>query len=459
MRHDTARFVETEENGRHHEIAAKKETVARNSSKDWSIPSAAFLWADRSFVYDNSNGDWYLLGVVSGSSSEVMLDWMRSMASYLRRGRNLGFRQSLLSKGGSGPGPVAYKPVRSRATYSRNFEKCMEHIRQGDSYELCLTNQIEALVQRSGSTPLQLYNVLRRQNPAPHAAFFDWNSRQKSKLSSLASVAICCSSPERFVSVKLVPDESDASSAMELQVEAKPIKGTIARVRPRDSNSVMTKEEQDEDDARAHQLRSSVKDRAENLMIVDLLRNDLSRVCQIGSVHVAKLMDIESFATVHQMVSTIRGTLDSTHGRSSVDVLKACFPGGSMTGAPKLRTMELLDNIEEGSSRGPYSGCLGYISLNGSMDMNIIIRTAVLTPTENVDEWRVRIGAGGAITALSESTDEYEEMMLKASAVMGAVNAWSSGGVEPHTLQPRAMVSDGLPSSWTSTNITIQTIV
>jgi para-aminobenzoate synthetase len=141
-------------------------------------------------------------------------------------------------------------------------------------------------------------------------------------------------------------------------------------------------------------------------------------------VHVAKLMDIESYATVHQMVSTIRGALDPTKA-SSIDVLKACFPGGSMTGAPKLRTMELIDAMEEGVSRGPYSGCLGYISLNGSMDMNIVIRTAVLTPADGHDAWNISIGAGGAITALSESTDEYEEMILKSSAVVGAVQEWA----------------------------------
>ena len=126
-----------------------------------------------------------------------------------------------------------------------------------------------------------------------------------------------------------------------------------------------------------------------------------------------------------------------------------------MTGAPKLRTMELLDQIEEGVSRGPYSGCLGYLSVNGSMDMNIIIRTAVLTPTENLDEWRVRVGAGGAITALSVSTDEYEEMMLKASTVMGAVNVWALGGdVDAQNVAPGTLANAALPSSPRSANRT-----
>jgi len=433
VRHDTARFIEEEESGRYHETA-QNVTNRRHFPSDRTIPTAAFLWVERSFVYDNRNGDWYLIGVVSGnqkhnrSSREETFGWIRSMAAYFRRGKHRLGGDLRMPKSNTGKVPV-FTPNRSRATYNRNFEECIEQIRQGESYELCLTNQLEALVKIPGSSPLALYNILRRQNPAPHSAFFNWNARKRNDSSSSASVAICCSSPERFVSVKRHRNE-DVLSSVELQVEAKPIKGTIARVLPSKTQAVLTKEEQAEDDARAQRLQSSVKDRAENLMIVDLLRNDLSRVCQTGSVHVAKLMEIESFATVHQMVSTIRGTLDT--GCDAVDVLKACFPGGSMTGAPKIRTMELLDKMEEGASRGPYSGCLGYISLNGSMDMNIIIRTAVLTPTEHGDEWNVRVGAGGAITALSESSDEYEEMMLKASAVLGAVKEWALVSGKPN---------------------------
>ena len=180
-------------------------------------------------------------------------------------------------------------------------------------------------------------------------------------------------------------------------------------------------------------LSESVKDRAENLMIVDLLRNDLGRVCQVGSVHVPKLMQIESYATVHQMVSTVRGTLDGDT-TNVIDVIEACFPGGSMTGAPKQRSMEILNDIEEGVSRGPYSGCLGYISLNGSMDMNIVIRSAILTPmdktNDDMEEWKVSVGCGGAITALSDSDDEYDEMLLKSRIVRSAISDWVAQATE-----------------------------
>jgi para-aminobenzoate synthetase len=167
-----------------------------------------------------------------------------------------------------------------------------------------------------------------------------------------------------------------------------------------------------------------MKNRAENLMIVDLLRNDMSRVCKTGSVHVSKLMDIESFATVHQMVSTIRGTLSDSC--NAIDLLRASFPGGSMTGAPKIRTMEILQELEQDVDRGPYSGSLGYLSVNGCMDMNIMIRSATVTPSETKDEWKVSIGAGGAITALSDAEDEYDEMLLKARAVKQAVEKWAA---------------------------------
>ena len=171
-------------------------------------------------------------------------------------------------------------------------------------------------------------------------------------------------------------------------------------------------------------------------MIVDLLRNDLSRVCNTGSVQVPKLMQVESFETVHQLVSTIRGTLSKD--KNIVDVFTACFPGGSMTGAPKLRSVDILQSLEQNVSRGPYSGSLGYFSLNGCMDMNILIRSAVFTPgykndgqendnINNIDDlyqWDISVGAGGAITILSDADDEWDEIILKSKAIKESIQQW-----------------------------------
>lgn len=270
--------------------------------------------------------------------------------------------------------------AKSRKQYMEDVKSCLEYIRDGESYELCLTTQLQKRVDSLDA--LGLYLTLRKMNPAPYAAWLNFGPEE---------VCICCSSPERFL--RLGQDGI---------IEAKPIKGTIPRG-----------QSQAEDEALRIKLQYSEKDRAENLMIVDLLRNDLGRVCEPGSVHVPSLMAVESYATVHTMVSTVRGI--KRQDVTALDCVRASFPGGSMTGAPKLRSMELLDCLEC-SPRGVYSGSIGFFSVNSSFDLNIVIRTLV------IHKGVASLGAGGAIVSLSDPGDEYEEMLLKTKAPIRAVS-------------------------------------
>ncbi|MBL3671122.1 aminodeoxychorismate synthase component I, partial [Streptomyces sp. M2CJ-2] len=252
----------------------------------------------------------------------------------------------------------------------------LEEIRQGETYEVCLTNTVTMDVSID---PLTTYAELRRISPVPYGALLDY-----------PGVAVLSASPERFLTI-----------GTDRVAESKPIKGT----RPRGATP-------EEDEALRLDLLGREKDRAENLMIVDLIRNDLNVVSEVGSVHVPRLFHVETYAPVHQLVSTIRGTLRD--GESAVSCVRAAFPGGSMTGAPKLRTMEIIDRLEEGP-RGVYSGALGWFALSGAADLSIVIRTLVATDD------RVDFGVGGAIVTLSDPAEEFEETVVKSRAMVTAV--------------------------------------
>lgn len=261
-----------------------------------------------------------------------------------------------------------------RPAYLEAIAAAQQALLEGESYELCLTNRLRLPV--GNADPLAIFARQRALNPAPYGAFL-----------RLGDLTVLSSSPERFLRI------SPAG-----EVEARPVKGT----RPRGATAA-------EDERLREELRTSAKDRAENLMIVDLLRNDLSRTCEVGSVVVDELIGLETHPHVHQLVSTIRGTLRDAG--DPLACIEACFPGGSMTGAPKLRSMEILDRLEP-EPRGIYSGALGYLGLGGGVDLSIVIRTAVLR------EGVATVGSGGAITVRSDPEEEWREMLLKATPTL-----------------------------------------
>jgi para-aminobenzoate synthetase len=246
----------------------------------------------------------------------------------------------------------------------------------GNSYETNLTFRVTV---GSTAAPLDTYRRLRRINPAPYAAFLVHEGS-----------CLLSASPERFVTI-----------TADGEVETRPIKGTTAReADPR------------LDEAAAQRLTREPKFRGENLMVVDLLRNDMARVCELGSVRVPDLMHVESYPTVHQLVTTIRGRLRTDV--DTLDALWALFPGGSMTGAPKLRTMEIIADVEE-SPRGVYSGAVGWLLDDGSADLGIVIRSLVHRGGRYV------LGTGGGITVSSRWDEEYAEAWLKASRLLAAL--------------------------------------
>ncbi|KAG2401780.1 Aminodeoxychorismate synthase [Vigna angularis] len=364
----------------HQRYDLKVECGVKSNLHKSKTPDACFFFADNLVIIDHKNDDVYILAIHEESSSvtqwlddteEKLLSLDGSVKMALGK-QNSHYLTLSSNKAG-------FAAEKSREQYIEDVKKCLNYIKDGESYELCLTTQMKKPIKELNS--LGLYLHLRERNPAPYAAWLNFSKED---------LCICCSSPERFLQL-------DRKNTL----EAKPIKGTIGRG--------ATKKE---DEQLKLKLQFSEKDQAENLMIVDLLRNDLGRVCDPGSVHVPRLMDVESYATVHTMVSTIRGKKRSDV--SAVDCVKAAFPGGSMTGAPKLRSMEILDSIES-CSRGIYSGCIGFFSYNQTFDLNIVIRTVVLHESE------ASIGAGGAIIALSNPEDEYEEMLLKTRAPSRAV--------------------------------------
>jgi para-aminobenzoate synthetase len=345
------------------------------------VPDAVQLLATRVVAVDHVHELTHLLALgregEGGEEEGGAACWLEEAEAAVR--------ETLAAPGGAAEGvdaapadssPVSFRCGRGREQYIADILRCQAELAAGESYEVCLTDQLSTA---ASPPPFALYRTLRRSNPAPFAAYL-----------RLGELAVLSSSPERFLSVD-----------RERRVQARPIKGTAPRAGdPR------------QDEALREELRRDEKTFAEHLMIVDLLRNDLGRVCELDSVRVPELMVVESYTTVHQLISTVTGTLEPQ--RTPVECVRACFPGGSMTGAPKLRTMGIIDDIER-VARGVYSGAIGYFGLDGVVDLSIVIRTVVMRPG------RTTIGAGGAIVMQSDPEEEFDELLLKARAPMAAI--------------------------------------
>jgi len=412
-----------------------------------TTPDAVFVFADRLLAFDHVEGTLTLVAVVEkeggtegGGEVEAAEVWLQQIeakvwalvkeqqAGHEEGKHHHGHPSDTLSPAAAtasssprrSPLPAAgltFRPLVSPPEYKQRVDQCLELIAAGESYEVCLTGQLAADLPPS-LDPFYLYRRLRRKNPAPFSAYLRHDPLRRLRQAqdgqggreggvegagavAAPAVAICCSSPERFLRV----------NRASRQVESKPIKGTVRRGHTAEEDVVL-----------AAGLAACEKNRAENLMIVDLVRNDISRIACPGSVNVPRLMAVETYATVHQLVSTVTGVL--AEGKDAIDAVVASFPGGSMTGAPKKRTMEIISRLEGGQERGPYSGALGYVAMDGlAADLNIVIRTAVCAPG------LVTVGAGGAIVAMSDREKEYEEMVLKARAVEGALEGggWEEG--------------------------------
>nr|AAB30312.1 p-aminobenzoic acid synthase [Streptomyces venezuelae ATCC 10712] len=342
-------------------------------------PDAAFLFADRAIALDHQEGCCYLLALDRRGHDDGARAWLRETAETLTglavrvRPRPTPAMVFGVPEAAAGFGPLA------RARHDKDASA----LRNGESYEICLTNMVTAPTE---ATALPLYSALRRISPVPSGALLEF-----------PELSVLSASPERFLTIG-----ADGG------VESKPIKGTRPRGAPAE-----------EDERLRADLAGREKDRAENLMIVDLVRNDLNSVCAIGSVHVPRLFEVGDLAPVHQLVSTIRGRLRP--GTSTAACVRAAFPGGSMTGAPKKRPMEIIDRLEEGP-RGVLPGALGWFALSGAADLSIVIRTIVLA------DGRAEFGVGGAIVSLSDQEEEFRQTVVKARAMVTALDGSAVAG-------------------------------
>jgi len=356
-----------------YELAGQFDVHHFRGLDDLQLPDLYLLFIDRLIAYDSREGRLYACALGFADDTKTAVDRADQAIDEICAQIDGESSRARPTTAARATAPFAFFDA---DRYAKAVDAAKEEIEAGEVYQVCLTHRKE---RDCAADPWVLYRRLRELNPAPFASYFE-----------LPEVSIIGSSPERFLRI----DENR-------HVESRPIKGT----RPRGRDAVS-------DRANRDGLEASAKDRAENLMIVDLVRNDLGRVCETGSVEVPDLMVIESYASVYQMVSTICGRLRDEC--DVFDLVRATFPPGSMTGAPKIAAMRILDELEP-VRRGIYSGALGYFDVRGGADLCVVIRTVLLI------EGRAYLHTGGGIVADSNSAAEWQESMDKARLLEAAL--------------------------------------
>jgi para-aminobenzoate synthetase component 1 len=362
------------------------EILPSTAIDDLEFPETYFAFYDGIIAFDHLEGKVYLVATGFPEMEEhqrltrarMRLQEMKGWLYSALPTQEVGFERAGESE------EVLLKSNFTPDEYIRTVERVRQYIASGDVFQVNLSQRFEANLE---SSPYELFKRLRKGNPAPFASYLNFDA-----------VTIVSASPERFLKV-----QGDL-------VETRPIKGT----RPRGRDPI-------EDENLAQELLHSIKDRAENIMIVDLERNDLGRVCRYGTVKVTELAILETFPTVFHLTSTVVGRM--CPGKTNIDLLKATFPGGSITGAPKVRAMEIIDELEP-TKRSVYTGSIGYLSFNGDLDMNIVIRTLL------IKEGKAYFQVGGGIVYDSDPEAEYVETLDKAKALIQALRAQAKVTVE-----------------------------
>jgi len=350
---------------------------------DIKIPDCIFCFYDTILAFDHLSREWHIASSGFPEKGKKRLNRQKSRLESLknrlcrpRRSANGSLQTYAVCKGGSEGGSEELEANFTRDAYMEAVLKAKEYIKKGDIYQVNLSQRFRVTLN---SDPFDLYSILRDINPAPFACFLNFGD-----------VKIASTSPERFLKIE------------GRRIETRPIKGT----RPRGKNPA-------EDKKLKEELIKSAKDRAENLMIIDLERNDLGRISLYGTVHVKEFMACEEYANVFHLVSTVEGVLRKEV--DAMDCLINCFPGGSITGAPKIRSMEIIEELEP-VKRSVYTGSVGYIGFNGDMDTSIVIRSFIIKGKEAFFQ------VGGGIVHDSLPEQEYQETLDKARALIEAVS-------------------------------------